>query len=111
MNKHTKRNAKIREILCAAFPQCFCAKGEIKKPLKLGIFHDVLVHMPEIGMRRLEVALVDYTGGKKYLTQIVEGSPRFDLQGNPAGMVTADEAANALLRLEEYARYEAGRKQ
>jgi ProP effector len=88
-----------REVLVSLFPEAFRPKGAIKVPLKLGIHLDLLTRT-DLAFWRVRCALIDYTSGYKYLTQIVEGAPRIDLDGNPAGAVTAKEAAHARELLE-----------
>ena len=85
-----------RALLAAHFPACFVPKGApTKQPLKIGIYRDIRARLPELAARRLTAALNDYTKGAKYWTALVEGAVRIDLDGNPAGEVSADEAAHA----------------
>lgn len=102
MKKHAKRQRiarATRELLATAFPDCFAPAGAEKRPLALGVHDAVLAALPEIGRRRLAEALADYTSGPTYLRHVVEGAERIGLDGAPAGLVRASEAAHAALRL------------
>jgi ProP effector len=46
-------------------------------------------------------ALSSHCNNPRYLMNMVEGATRVDLQGQPAGVVTAEEAARAQQRLAE----------
>ena len=107
-----KRNAAraTRELLAERFPACFKPKGAMKLPLKIGIYHDVLAALPEVGRHRLHDAFADYTNGPKYLTQIVEGAVRVALDGSPAGLVTAKEAEHARIRMFAFASWAKSQK-
>ena len=97
---NAKRNAELtRETLAAAFPNCFAPKGADKRPLAIGINKEIMAAMPELGFLRLSNALGDYTSGPTYLCHVVEGARRIDLNGEPRGVVTAEEAAHAAARL------------
>lgn len=85
-----------RELLAERFPLCFAPKEVAeKRPLKIGIYHDIRARLPELSGRRVTAALHDYTTGPKYWTALVAGAVRIDLDGNPAGVVSADEADHA----------------
>jgi ProP effector len=98
-----KRRAEIRHtrlILNAAFPNAFKDFGEVKVPLQIGITNVVYDRLkptvPGISRRLLSMTLSNYTAGYKYLQAVVEGATRVDIDGEPAGVVTAREAANAI---------------
>lgn len=90
---------ETREALASAFPLTFARKGEKKRPLKVGIFHEVAIRLPELPRNRLRAALRDYTGGPLYLKAITVGAARLDLDGKPSGSVSESEAAHAAARL------------
>ena len=99
----TKRAAEAtRAILADAFPKCFAPKGAAKLPIAVGLHHEILAALPELGFHRLSAALGDYTGGPTYLRNVVEGAPRIGLHGEIKGVVTADQAAHAAKRMEGF---------
>ncbi|GAB4071708.1 ProQ/FinO family protein [Ancylobacter sonchi] len=94
-----KRAMVVRDILAERFPRCFMPKGEPKLPLKIGIYNDIKAAAPDIGGRRLFLALRDYTTGGTYLAAMREGADRIGLDGWPDGKVSAEQAADAQRRL------------
>lgn len=100
----------VRRRLVELFPNCFAAHGEPKRPLKRGIIHDIYVRHPELNIELVSVALHDYARGRSYLTAMVTGAIRIDLDGNPIDEVTADAAEVAAKRLAKLARREAAMK-
>ncbi len=67
-------------------------------PLKVGIRQDLIKHLGS----RTDIALADkacmssslsyYVNSPAYHRRVVEGAVRIDLSGEPAGIVTAEEA-------------------
>ncbi|SKA31088.1 ProQ/FINO family protein [Consotaella salsifontis] len=90
-----ERARRGRAALAESFPKCFAAHGADKTPLKIGIYHDIIAAMPDISRGDLRSAMFDYTNGRRYLRNVVEGAPRIDLAGEPSGVVTAEEATYA----------------
>ena len=97
--------------LVETFPGAFAFIN--RKPLKLGIHDDLLAR--GIAMDVIKPGLGAYCGGGRYLRWLQAGSTRIDLDGNPAGVVTAQDAEHAVKKLAELAAREekkaAGRKQ
>lgn len=84
---------ETRAVLAERFPDCFARKGApTKKPLKLGMYHDLRTAAPDIKPQALQLALYDYTSGPKYLDAHTAGATRVDLNGEPAGVVTEEQA-------------------
>jgi ProP effector len=78
------------------FPHCFAGlKERTRKPLKIGIHRDILAAMPELAESDVSRALKFYVTRFGYLASCIENSPRIDLNGESAGVVSAAEAANA----------------
>jgi sRNA-binding protein len=68
--------------------------------LKLGIHLDILqVLEGAISQEELNAALRVYVASDVYLQRCKEGRPRLGLDGKPAGVVTAEEAQHAKVRL------------
>ena len=88
--------------LAEAFPQTFVLeKYRPHRPLKVGIAADIPARCPELERRVLSVALSVYTRRVMYLKGMVAGAARVDLDGNPAGEVTAGDAEYAAAKLAE----------
>jgi len=96
-----KRAAKIAaaraliERLCEIWPRCFFLYQRKRRPLKLGVHRDIAALDDAIAPRQLSSALRYYVGNRFYLAACREGADRIDLDGKPAGKVSAEEAANA----------------
>ena len=88
--------------LVEAFPQTFVLeKYRPHRPLKVGISADIRTRLPELSRYKLSTALTAYPRRVMYLEGMVAGAARVDLDGNPAGEVTAKQAAHAAVRLAE----------
>jgi ProP effector len=85
-------------LLAEAFPQCFAAHAARRQPLKLGIHADIAL-AGVMTAREMKVALRYYTGNAAYLRSIRQGAPRVDLEGKPAGTVTAEDEQAAKAKL------------
>jgi ProP effector len=83
-------------LLVEKFPAAFSEAGE-RRPLKIGLANDLLAR----GINRQVTArgLHSYCNAYRYLVALQDGAVRIGLDGEPAGVVTADEAANAQQRL------------
>jgi ProP effector len=88
--------------LAEAFPQTFVLERcRPHRPLKVGIAADLQAHCPALEWRVLKVALAAYTGRVMYLRGLVAGAVRIDLDGNPAGEVSARDTDHATVKLDE----------
>jgi len=98
-----------REDLCAAltclaarFPQTFVLEGyQPHRPLKVGIAADLVARGAELDRRQLGAVLSAYTQRIMYRKAMVAGAARVDLDGNPAGEVSAKDAEHAAVKLAE----------
>jgi sRNA-binding protein len=82
------------ERLAALYPQAFFVYERRRRPLKIGIHHNIIaagVMEPD----ELTLALDAYTQNIGYLCNLREGVERIDLSGNPVDVVTAKHAAGA----------------
>jgi ProP effector len=85
------------ELLKAYFPNCF---KEIKEtqPLKIGIKQDLVKRLATLedivlGDKACMVSsLAYYVSSAAYHKNVLEGAMRIDLDGNPAGQVSPEEA-------------------
>lgn len=89
------------ELLKAYFPQSFKAANEVK-PLKKGIKQDLVLRLGTIDTIVTEdkacmiKSLSYYVNTMAYHKSMQEGVMRIDLDGNPDGSVTAEEAKYSL---------------
>lgn len=81
------------------FPKTFPKNPAPKVPLKVGILKDLVAQSEAIKISEedIKLALKTWCRGARYWAVTVEGTERVDLEGNPAGSVTATEAAQARL--------------
>jgi ProP effector len=92
-------------ILREKFPQCFQRLDlPNRQPLKVGIRLDIVTALPELSPVAIGRAIGFYTAHVRYLRQCTEGCSRVDLDGQPAGAVTAAEAEHARNSLAQLAK-------
>ena len=79
------------------FPLAFPANPAPKVPLKEGILVDAEQHLERLGISReqLKLGLAAWCRGNRYWLSMVENASRLDLNGRPAGTVTAAQALHA----------------
>ncbi|NIE77474.1 ProQ activator of osmoprotectant transporter prop [Pantoea sp. Tr-811] len=79
------------------FPLAFPVNPAPKVPLKEGIFKDAEQHLELLGITReqLKLGISTWCRGARYWASMVEDAPRLDLNGQPAGVVTAAQALHA----------------
>jgi ProP effector len=83
-------------LLAETWPKCFSVYQGRRLPLKLKIHLDIQAVLDgAITPAELHKALGIYCSNQVYLSHTREGAWRLDLDGNPAGVVTADEEAHA----------------
>ena len=91
------------ELLKAYFPNSFLA-GSAVKPLKKGIKQDLVKFLSTLDTIVTEdkacmvKSLTYYVNTAAYHKGVVEGASRIDLDGNVAGVVTAEEATYSVDR-------------
>jgi ProP effector len=91
------------ELLRVYFPECFKTPNEVK-PLKKGIKQDLIKRLSAIETIVTEdkacmiKSLTYYVNTAAYHKSMQEGTNRIDLDGNPEGIVTAEEAKYSLER-------------
>jgi ProP effector len=89
---------EVMEILKNELPKCF-RRGNAKLPLAIGIHESVLAHFKNDGRfdaDTLKKAIRLYVKGTKYLTSIIEGTPRIDINGDPVSTVKKSDELFAL---------------
>lgn len=79
---------ECRAALVAAFPACFAAKGQPKRPLAIGIHRAAVDRgVPGLSASQIRRTISEYCRGLRYALAMEAGGPRYDLDGNPAGDV------------------------
>lgn len=71
------------------------------KPLAIGIHKSIQERMPEVNAGHLRVAMRNHTASTRYLKALAQAEMRFDLDGNAAGEVTAEQREQAANSLKE----------
>jgi ProP effector len=88
--------------LAETFPATFATNPRYRQPLKIGIHHDIAAQLGDtISPRVISDALRVYVSNPRYFKTLVAGADRVDLNGMPAGMVTAEHADIAKAQYEQ----------
>lgn len=101
--KKIEINLNVIDFLLQKYPNCFAKDGPLK-PLKLGIFDDLLLDSElteKFSKTNIRSAIRYYTMSWKYLECVVIDAPRVDLSGNPIGHVDEAQATHAKIKLDE----------
>lgn len=79
------------------FPSAFPVNHAPKAPLKEGILKDAEQHLELLGLttEQLKLGISTWCRGTRYWACMVDGAPRLDLSGQPAGVVTTTQAMHA----------------
>lgn len=93
--KQAGRNA-ILDMLRATFPVF-----REHRPLALGIHKTIKERLPDLNAGQLRNAMRIHTMATAYLKSLATGDQRFDLDGQPAGAVTAEQKEQAATDLRE----------
>ena len=101
LQSHTKKD-KLKTIdwLAEHFPAAFLKKSTEVKPLKIGIFDDIIdfyerLDSPPFSKKTLREALNYYSSSPAYLTCQKANTARIDLFGNEVDLVTEEQAKYA----------------
>lgn len=100
-----ERPNAVIDRLCATYPVF-----RDRLPLAIGIHKSIVERQPDVDRRALRAALATYVGSTRYLKSIAQGERRFDLDGNPAGEITAEQREQAASTLRERFRKAADRR-
>ena len=92
----------IHAMLMERFPLAFPQDYDAIRPLKVGILADVIERMPGFDPVVLRRVLANHTRRDGYLLALLHhrGDRRYDLDGQPAGLVTEAERLEAARLLE-----------
>jgi ProP effector len=98
------RAMAMRAVLVECFPLTFMSLRATKYPLQHDIQEKVLAALAGMSSRDIRGAIFDYTHSPSYYAALIESAARIDLEGQPAGIVTAAQAARARASLRELRR-------
>lgn len=91
------RQHPVLDQLATLCPALF---GETLRPLKRGIFEDLLAAHPEVLEKdSLKAALALHARSSRYLTVIASGAQRHDLSGQPVEALTPEQVHHALIEV------------
>ncbi|WP_115709010.1 ProQ/FINO family protein [Legionella sainthelensi] len=101
-----KDKLQIIDWLIEHFPNAFFKKGNQIKPLKIGIFDDIIdfyerLDSPPFSKKSLRDALSYYSASPAYLNCQKENAARIDIYGNEVDVVTQEQAKYAYQRYQE----------
>lgn len=104
-----KEKLKVIEWLIENFPTAFYHRAKLVKPLKIGVFDDLIdfyerLDSPPFSKKILREALNYYSGSPAYLNAQKANTARIDLYGNEVDIVTEEQAKYARQRYKQ--RYE-----
>lgn len=106
INSVKKDKLEIIGWLIEHFPHAFFKKGNQVKPLKIGIFDDIIdfyerLDTPPFSKKALREALSYYSASPAYLNCQKANVARIDIYGNEVDMVTPEQEKYAHQRFQE----------
>lgn len=106
INNTKKDKRQVIDWLIEHFPNAFFKQKNQVKPLKLGIFDDIIdfyerLESPPFSKKSLREALSYYSASPAYLNSQQANTPRIDIYGNEVDIVTPDQAKYAHQRYQE----------
>ena len=91
--------AELRNLLCETYPYLF---DEIHpKALAIGIHKEIRGLFPQFEKKVISLFLSQWVKHRRYLEAIISSADRFNLQGQPASLVTEDQKIFAAQSLEQ----------
>lgn len=101
-----KEKLKIIDWLTEHFPSAFFKKSNQVKPLKIGIYDDIIdfyerLDSPPFSKKLLREALNYYSASPAYLNSQKANTARVDLFGNEVDVVTEEQAKYAHQRFQQ----------
>src|SRR5262249_7937037 len=87
----------VLEVLMARWPQTFAAYPTPVRPLATGIDRDLAAALPEQSRRHIRWAITWWqrVRGPAYWQALLQGGLRYDLAGQPRGVVTPEQQERA----------------
>ena len=100
MNTHTSGSPHRPDPLLATLTASFAVFRD-GLPLAIGIHKAIKARLPDVSEAALRMTLKRHTASTKYLKAVANGQQRFDLDGHPAGDITAEQRDLALATIKE----------
>lgn len=105
-NPQKKDKIKTIEWLIENFPAAFFKHPSAVKPLKIGIFDDIIefydrLDSPPFSKKAIRDAIHYYSNSPAYLKCQKEDAARIDLFGNEIDIVSKDQAKYAYLKFQK----------
>ena len=104
--KERERQARrdLLEVLCERWPRAFPRDYCQVRPLAIGIRQDLASYLPEHPPGRIGfvISMFQSLMRPSYCRAVLQGGPRYDLEGNPRGEVTPKEREQAGRDLHAY---------
>jgi ProP effector len=94
-----KRAHLMRRTLAKRWPLCFVPIGADPKPLKIGVFDDVVAEAPFLDRHDLINAITGYCNDGAYHRAVLAGTNRVELNGENAGEISDGAKQYAARRL------------
>jgi ProP effector len=98
MHDYEMQSLTVITKLAEAFPKCFFVLEYRRRPLKVGIWSDLITRVA-IPPKELAHAIGFYCRSDHYLGRMRKGAWRLDLDGNVTGEVTAEQEYQARVTL------------
>ena len=95
-NARSLRLKQTYALLLDRFPDCFTSDERRKRPLAIGIHRAVLAKFPDLTNELVGRAVCRYVIKSSYQRCLKAGATRIDLDGQPAGIVSEEDAEHAL---------------
>ena len=94
----------LYRVIMEQWPTVFPARPDEVRPLAIGIHQLLEKKFPDRSPEQVRRAIAQWRYPRlgAYLRIVARGGPRYDLDGNPCGEVTAGEQENARQRLKEW---------
>ena len=91
-NGHDRNIQAVVELLTEKWPTVFSVYENRRRPLKIGIHHEILAALDgAVTPAELSLALRYYVCNRVYRSRLVAGAVRIGLDGTPAGVVTPEQ--------------------
>jgi ProP effector len=102
----TQQSKAIISRLAKLYPKTFFVHPKERKPLKIGIYNqvvdEVLPTLADISKKQLKAAFTFYCGHFHYVNAMLNETHRIDLKGEPVEAITPEQKAMSEQRLKAY---------